>query len=206
MKALIADDERVARDILSRALYQWGFDVIVTSDGAEALACLRAADGPILAVLDWLMPHIEGPEVCRQIRNDRPGANIYLMLLTSLEGRLDIVTGLESGADDYIVKPFHPDELHARVNVGVRIIALQERLNARVTELQVALARVKTLQGLLPICSYCKRIRRADHHWQRVESYIAERSDAQFSHAICPECYVHVEEEIEERLKENRPS
>jgi sigma-B regulation protein RsbU (phosphoserine phosphatase) len=206
MKALIADDERVAREILSRAMYQWGFDVIVASDGAEALAGLRAADGPIIAVLDWMMPHIEGPDVCRQIRSDRPGANMYLMLLTSLEGRLDVVTGLEAGADDYIVKPFHADELHARVNVGVRLIALQERLNARVADLQVALANVKTLQGLLPICSYCKRIRRDDHNWQRVESYIAERSEAQFSHAICPECYMHVEQEIEERLKEKRPS
>jgi sigma-B regulation protein RsbU (phosphoserine phosphatase) len=201
MKALIADDERIAREILARSLRQWGFEVEAVTNGADALAWLRAASEPTLVVLDWMMPKLDGPGVCRKIRADQPTANLYLMLLTSLERRQDIVAGLDAGADDYIVKPFHPDELQARVNVGVRVITLQERLSQRVQELQAALASVKVLHGMLPICSYCKRIRGDDQYWQQIEAYIAERSEAQFSHGICPDCYVNVEKELNARAQ-----
>jgi response regulator RpfG family c-di-GMP phosphodiesterase len=122
---------------------------------------------------------------------------MYLVLLTALEARKDIVAGLDAGADDYIVKPFDPDELRARLQVGVRVLTLQERLAERVAELEAALGRVKRLQGLLPICSYCKRIRGDDQYWQSVDAYIAEHSDAQFSHGICPPCYEEAQKEID---------
>jgi DNA-binding response OmpR family regulator len=204
MKALIADDERTAREIVTQSLRSWGFEVVAVNNGAEALARLRAAEAPTLAILDWMMPGLHGPEVCRTIRHERPTANLYLMLLTSLEGREDLIAGLQAGADDYVVKPFDPDELRARVNVGMRIVNLQERLDARVGELQDALASVKTLSGLLPICSYCKRIRGDDQYWQQIEAYIAERSEAQFSHGICPTCYTIVEREIDATTKAKR--
>jgi DNA-binding response OmpR family regulator len=197
MQALIADDDRIAREILTRRLQQWGFEVVSASNGAEAWSYLETTKSPTLAILDWMMPELDGTAVCRRVRRQRPSANMYLMLLTSLESRKDIVAGLDAGADDYVVKPFDGDELHARVNVGVRVIKLQERLNARVAELQHALANVKTLHGLLPICSYCKRIRGDNQYWQQVEAYIADRSEAQFSHGICPACYVNVEKEID---------
>jgi phosphoserine phosphatase RsbU/P len=198
MRILVADDDRIAATVLAQTLRHWEFDVTVASDGAEALRHLQAAaQTPTLAILDWMMPHLEGTEVCRRVRVEMPLANMYLMLLTSLESKDRIVAGLEAGADDYLTKPFDPGELRARINVGVRVLALQDRLAERVNELQGALANVKQLHGLLPICSYCKRIRGDDQYWTAVESYIAERSDAQFSHGICPPCASELEREIE---------
>lgn len=197
MRVLIADDDRIAAEILSATLKRWDFDVTMVPDGAEAWRWLQAASTPVLAVLDWMMPGLEGAEVCRRVRQELPLANMYLILLTSLESRRDIVAGLDSGADDYVIKPFDPDELRARVQVGVRVLGLQERLAERVRDLQDALANVRQLHGLLPICSYCKRIRGDDQYWQQVEKYIAERSEAQFSHSICPACYKNVEKEID---------
>jgi sigma-B regulation protein RsbU (phosphoserine phosphatase) len=206
MNVLVADDDRIAVTVLSQTLRQWDFDVTVVSDGAEALSYLQAhgTRTPTLAILDWMMPQLEGADVCRRARQEMPNANMYLMLLTSLESKGHIVAGLDSGADDYLIKPFDPEELRARVNVGVRVIALQERLAERVSELQTALANVKQLHGLLPICSYCKRIRGDDQYWMQVESYIAARSDAQFSHGICPPCANELEKEIDDH-KRNHP-
>jgi len=198
MRILVADDDRIAATVLAQTLRRWEFDVTVASDGAEALRHLQSAGRtPMLAILDWMMPHLEGTEVCRRVRVEMPLANMYLMLLTSLESKDRIVAGLEAGADDYLTKPFDPGELRARINVGVRVLTLQDRLTERVDELQGALANVKQLHGLLPICSYCKRIRGDDQYWTAVESYIAERSNAQFSHGICPPCASELEREIE---------
>lgn len=197
MQVLIADDDRIASAVLAQTLKRWEFDVTVVADGTEAWSHLQSATAPTLAVLDWMMPGLDGTEVCRRVRQEMPLANMYLVLLTSLESRSHVVAGLDAGADDYLTKPFDPEELRARIYVGVRVIALQERLAERVAELQAALANVKQLHGLLPICSYCKRIRGDDQYWQQVESYIADRSGAQFSHGICPACFAKLEEEIE---------
>jgi CheY-like chemotaxis protein len=183
---------------LSRTLARWNYSVTAVNDGAEAWRVLQeGAAEPTLAILDRMMPNMDGAEVCRRVRAELPLANMYLILLTSLDERRDVVAGLEAGADDYVVKPFDPDELRARVQVGVRVLSLQERLADRVAELQAALSNVKQLQGLLPICSYCKRIRGDDQYWTQVESYIAEHSGAQFSHGICPACYATLEQQLE---------
>jgi len=197
VRALVADDDRVTAEILSRTLKRWEFDVTVARAGAEAWDYLRSATNPTLAILDWMMPEIDGPEVCRRVRRELPLANMYLVLLTARESRGDMVAGLDAGADDYITKPFDAEELRARVQVGVRVLNLQERLAERVEELQAALANVKQLRGLLPICSYCKRIRGDDQYWQQLEGYIAEHSDAQFSHGICPACFAAVSAELD---------
>jgi CheY-like chemotaxis protein len=207
MHVLIADDDRIAAAVLSRTLQQWNYEVTVVADGGEAWSHLQEAQStrvPTLAILDWMMPHLEGADVCRRVRRDMPLANMYLMLLTSLEGRSHVVAGLDAGADDYLVKPFDPDELRARVSVGVRVLTLQERLADRVGELQEALANVKQLHGLLPICSYCKRIRGDDQYWTQVELYVAARSDAQFSHGICPPCAQKLDQEIDELQRKKR--
>ena len=114
---------------------------------------------------------------------------VYIILLTALGGRQNIIQGLQAGADDYITKPFDREELRARLEVGRRIVELQRSLAERVQQLEDALARVKQLQGLVPICSYCKKIRNDQNFWQQVDTYVSEHSEAQFSHGICPECY-----------------
>jgi phosphoserine phosphatase RsbU/P len=204
MQILIAEDDRVTGEILARTLRRWHYDATVVADGEQAWERLRDATEPTLAILDWMMPKMDGPDVCRRVRSDLTLANMYLLLVTARESRSDVVAGLDAGADDYIIKPFDPEELRARVGVGIRVLALQRKLAERVAELQTALSNVKQLRGLLPICSYCKRIRGDDQYWQQVEGYVAEHSDAQFSHGICPTCYATVSAEIDE-MSRNRP-
>ena len=204
MQILIAEDDPVTGEILARTLQRWNYNTMLVVDGAQAWDRLRLATDPTLAILDWMMPGMDGPDVCRRVRQELPLANMYLLLVTARESRGDMVAGLDAGADDYIVKPFDPEELRARVAVGVRVLGLQQKLGERVAELQAALSNVKKLHGLLPICSYCKRIRGDDQYWQQVEGYVAEHSEAQFSHGICPACYATVSAELDE-ISRNKP-
>jgi phosphoserine phosphatase RsbU/P len=186
---LIAEDDMVSRVLLEATLIKWGYEVTVACDGIAAWELLQSDDPPPLAILDWMMPGLDGLQICRKIRDIPTTTPPCLILLTAKGRREDIVTGLQAGADDYVTKPFDREELHARVQVGMRIIELQHSLADRVKALEEALARVKQLQGLLPICSYCKKIRDDQNYWQQVENYISKHSEAQFSHSICPDCY-----------------
>ena len=192
MKVLIADDDAVCRAMVESTLQKWEYQTIVASDGAEAWKALQGENPPPVAILDWVMPRMDGPEVCRRIRARSSGLPIYIILLTARGSQEDLVTGLEAGADDYVTKPFQRDELRARLNVGVRVVQLQRSLSAHVRELQSALDNVKQLQGLLPICMYCKNVRNDENYWERVESYITEHSEVRFSHGICPDCYIKI--------------
>ena len=201
MKILIAEDDEVSRRILHLTLVAAGHEIIVTKNGADALTVLEKNDAPPLAVLDWMMPDMDGLEVCRRIRTRETGTPVYIILLTAKGGKTDIVQGLEAGANDYVVKPFDRGELRARVKVGETIVNLQQNLAARVMELEAALAQVKQLQGILPICSYCKNVRDDNDYWQQVESYISLHTEAKFSHSICPSCYDSVVVPQLERIK-----
>ena len=169
-----------------------GHEVVVAEDGAKAWSVLEADPAIPLVVLDWMMPGLTGPEICRKLRQRQTDQPTYVILLTSRDSREDIVSGLEAGANDYVTKPFDFDELRARVQVGQRVVQLQKILAERVRELEVALTSVKMLQGLLPICLYCKKIRDDRNYWQQVDKYVADHSEARFSHGICPECYEKV--------------
>ena len=183
MRILIADDDRLSTTMLSRTLEQWDFEVAVAHDGAAAWDAIVGDKPPALAIFDWMMPKIDGVELCRRVRATSLPSPIYLILLTARNSRADLVAGLEAGADDYLTKPFDPDELRARIHVGRRTLAL--------------IANIKRLTGLLPICSYCKRIRSDHNYWEQVESYISEHTDALFSHGICPSCMVTVIAELD---------
>jgi DNA-binding response OmpR family regulator len=188
VRVLIADDDRMGAMILARSLERWGLDVVVAHDGEEAWQLIQQDGNLDMAVLDWMMPGADGLELCRRIRQDERHVHMHVILLTARDSRADVVAGLDAGADDYLIKPFDLEELRARVHVGIRILTLQDRLAERVIQLQEALSNVKQLSGLLPICSYCKRIRSDENYWEKVESYISEHTDAKFSHGICPSC------------------
>lgn len=189
MRLLIAEDDPVSRRMLEAMCRSWGYEVTSAEDGRAALDILLGDDAPSLVILDWMMPEIDGLEVLKQIRARSPEKLSYIIVLTARAAKDDIVRALDAEADDYVIKPFDYHELRARIRVGARVVALQVALGERVKELENALSRVKSLQGLLPMCSYCKRIRNDRNYWQQVESYIAERSEAEFTHGVCPHCY-----------------
>jgi sigma-B regulation protein RsbU (phosphoserine phosphatase) len=201
VRILVADDDPIARHTLATMLGKWGYPVCACADGAEAWAILQKPYAPSLVILDWMMPRMDGLQVCQKLREASRTRPPYVILLTAKGDEADIVAGLHAGADDYIIKPFNREELHARVLVGVRVLDLQQSLAERVRELEDLLSRVNRLRGLLPICTYCKKIRNDRNYWEQVENFIAQHSEAQFSHSICPSCY---EEFAKPELKKSR--
>jgi sigma-B regulation protein RsbU (phosphoserine phosphatase) len=187
MKVLVAEDDPLVRHIVAKLLAA-EYEVVTAQNGNQAWDAIRCNDGPRLAVLDWQMPGINGTDICRRAR-ELPDTPTYLILLTATrKSAADVLEGFDAGADDFIQKPFDVDELRARVAVGRRVLQLQQALSQRVAELQEALGRVHKLEGLLPICAWCKRIRNDQNYWEQLEIYIAEHTDASFTHGICPDC------------------
>jgi sigma-B regulation protein RsbU (phosphoserine phosphatase) len=187
MKILIAEDDPVSRKMLERILSKDGNAVTAVENGVKALAALEK-DAPDMLITDWMMPDLDGLELSQRVRAlDLPNY-VYIILLTALTDKQRIIQGLDAGADDYITKPYDRTELLARVRAGKRVIDLEKSLRQRNQELSDALAQVKQLKGLLPICMFCKKIRKDDNYWQQVEEYVADHTEADFSHGICPEC------------------
>lgn len=189
MNVLLADDDQNSRHVLRAILTGEHYDVVEVDNGLAALETLQHATEAFVALIDWEMPGLEGTEVCRRVRELSNAQPIHLILLTARDSKADVVQGLRTGANDYIVKPFNRTELLARVGIGAQMVGLQRSLTQHIEELEEALKRVKQLSGLLPICSYCKKIRDDSNYWQQVESYVMVHSEAQFSHSVCPSCY-----------------
>ncbi len=186
---LIVDDDPVTRAKLSALLTGYGYAVTVAANGEEAWDYLQLTRIPVV-ISDWYMPGVDGIELCRRLRARPQDSYVYFILITSHGGKRQYLTGMEAGADDFITKPVDPDELHARITVAGRILGLRQQ--------------VQHLEGLLPICAYCKRIGDDAAGWEPLEAYIQKRSGAQFSHGICNECMANV---VEPQLKlmEGRP-
>ena len=199
-KILIAEDHQVSRHLLERNLTNWGFNVVSAEDGEAALRILDSDDAPSIAVLDWIMPKLDGLEVCQRVRAVRNRPYVYLLLLTAKSQKEEVAAGLEAGADDYVIKPFDPDELRARLKVGQRVVNLERTLAAKVADLEQALTDVRKLKELLPICMYCKSIRDDKDYWHHIEEYIHSETGTDFTHGICPKCMAKMQKQLGEEI------
>ncbi len=188
MRILVVEDDVTSRAVLVKALENNGHDVVEAVDGLQAWDILQKPDAPRLVILDWVMPGMDGLEVLRRVREGETDRPPYILMVTGKGEKSDVITGLTSGADDYLTKPFDRGELEARVDVGRRMIALQEELAYKIDELGTAMEKIKTLQGVVPICSNCKKIRDDQGYWNQVEVYMRKHTEAELSHHICPDC------------------
>jgi sigma-B regulation protein RsbU (phosphoserine phosphatase) len=179
VQILVVDDNPSFRCLLVSTLRKLGYDVAEAEDGGEAWKMYQQSDVPIM-ICDYMMPEIDGLELCRRIRAVGRPRYTYIILLTGMSGKEHFLAGMEAGADDFIVKPFDREQLHARIRVAERILSLQ--------------AENAELKQLLPMCSYCRKIRDDQQYWQTLEHYLQDHAGAQFSHGICPGCWKdHVE-------------
>lgn len=188
IKILVADDDPHILAGTARMIEKSGYRVFTASDGASALEAVKTVR-PDLVLTDVVMPGIEGPDLCRRIKEDPDLKGIYVVLTSGSRVESEHqADGLDSGADGYIVRPLPNREFLSRVNAMVRILKAERERDRLIDELKNALSELKRLSGLLPICSNCKKIRDDKGYWNQLESYISERSEALFSHSICPEC------------------
>jgi CheY-like chemotaxis protein len=187
MKILIAEDDPVASKILRLSLEQVGHEVIVVSDGAEAWERLQKEPVSVI-VSDWMMPEVDGLQLCRRIRERVDRDYTYFILLTANHaGRENLAQAMEAGIDDFLQKPLDRDAIWMRLRVAERILGFTRQ--------------IRQLGELLPICSFCKKIRDDGTYWKQFESYIQEHTGSHFSHGVCPQCF---EEQMKE-LEEKRP-
>ena len=185
MKVLIVDDDAISRRVLRTNLEALGHEVTEAEDAESAWEIFRQESFKIV-ITDWVMPGMDGPDLCRRLRTVQRPEYTYVLVHSSVRGgELSYLEAMDAGADDFVAKPVSPEELAARIRVVRRIDGLR--------------AEVKELRGILPICSYCRKIRTDDDAWASIDSYLASRSDVAFSHGICPTCY---ETEVEPGLKD----
>ena len=174
MKVLIAEDDRTSRALLQGSLLKLGYEVVETANGASAWDALGRTGARII-VSDWVMPDIDGLELCRRVRARKEAPYVYFILLTGkMLGADHYTKAMSEGVDDFLTKPLDFDALGIRLRVAERIVQLTER--------------VRTLEGILPMCAYCRRIRDERGSYQSLEDFVSDKTPAQFSHGVCPEC------------------
>ena len=189
IRILVVDDNPEIVRSTQHLLKQAGYTTATASNGAEAMQVIQTFH-PDLALTDRDMPEMDGMELCRRIKTDPSLESIFVIIVSAAFTRTEEQSeGLEMGADSYIARPIANRELLARVDAYVRILRLYRQLLDKNTELEAALAKVKLLSGMLPICSGCKQIRDDKGYWSQVESYVQKHSEATFTHGLCPECF-----------------
>ena len=192
MEILIAEDDLGSRMLLEKTLTNLGYKVHICIDGEEAWKAIEKKHYQVV-ITDWMMPNMDGLELCRKIRSMKRNKYTYVIFLTAKGGKLNLLEGMDAGADDYLTKPFDSYQLRVRLRVAERILSMTNE--------------IQMLEGLLPICSYCKKIqsdKAKKDDWSSVEKFISQRSEADFTHTICPGCYKTIVEPELQRLKEKK--
>lgn len=191
VKILAVEDDAVARAVLRQALRRLGHEVVEAGDGEAAWEVLQTE--PVRVVVsDWMMPRADGLDLCQRIRKRAGAEYIYFILLTSRDATAENQkAAADAGVDDFLTKPLDLPELWTRLRVAERIL--------RYT------TQVRQLEEMLPICSYCKKIRDDQNYWQQLEGYISERTGSDFSHSICPDCHARIILPQLEQLKMSAP-
>ena len=177
MRILVVEDDFDVREMLRTLLQCDGHDVVAARNGEEGWSAFQKGSFSVV-ISDWVMPDMDGLELSRRIRASESSRYSYILLLTALQGKKNYLTAMNAGIDDFMLKPYDADELRARLIVAARIVGLQDR--------------VKRLEGVLPTCMYCKKIRDERSRWVNIEQYISQRTEASFSHSVCPHCYESV--------------
>lgn len=187
MTILLVDDDPITVELLKAVLENSGHEVVVARNGEDAWMTL-ARQRIQVVISDWMMPKLDGLDLCQRIRARRTPEYIYFILITARSGKENYFLANEKGVDDFLTKPLRQDELQTRLRVAGRILGF--------------IRQVSDLKRLLPICSYCKRIRDDKDYWHQIESYIHDHTGADFSHSICPECFEKV---VKPQLQETPP-
>jgi DNA-binding response OmpR family regulator len=185
-RVLCVDDDPATLVILSGIIEDAGWQPTSALNATEARGLLAAGPEIQVVLLDWMLPDGSGVDLCREFKAIA-GASLYVILVTVRGAPEDVETGLDAGADDYLVKPVSPVEVRARIRSGFRAADAQRQLAERLAQLELALKRVSSLESLLPLCMYCRRINSSET-WQSVEDYLWERVDVKVSHGCCPDC------------------
>ncbi|MEM8867383.1 MAG: response regulator [Verrucomicrobiota bacterium] len=175
MKILVAEDDLISKKLLVTTLRQFGHEVAAYDHGTEAWQAFDQSPFRVV-VSDWLMPGIDGLDFCRKIRERSSTQYTYFILLTAnAQGNDTYLEAMQSGIDDFLTKPLDRDQIWMRLKVAERILRYTNQITS--------------LESILPICSYCKKIRDDNNYWQRVETYFSTHTGTDFSHSVCPSCY-----------------
>ena len=194
-KILILEDDPFFQRVLQKRMAAEGYQVAVGSDGREGMKLIVTFE-PDLVVSDWMMPEVDGLEVCQSVKTGLKEAAPYFILLTAKGEISNKLLALETGADDYLVKPCDPGELMARVRAGLRTVLLTQELRATVAQLYMTNAELvsmrdsirRVMSEMLPLCSVCHRICDGDDSWRHLDEYLRAHGRMDFTHGLCPDC------------------
>jgi len=182
--------------VLSGIIEDAGWQPELALNATAAREVLASSPEIEVVLLDWMLPDGSGVDLCRELKASQ-GASLYVILVTVRGAPEDVETGLDAGADDYLIKPVSPVEVRARIRTGFRAADAQRQLAERLAQLELALKRVSSLESLLPLCMYCRRINSSEM-WQSVEDYLWEHVDVRVSHGCCPDCLSKLKRQLGE--------